>query len=69
MSSEPYQFKALPELGWAVLIGLVVVLGEALLTFDESVFSDPRAWGVALITGAARSVGASVLNTLRKGSA
>lgn len=64
-----YEIKPLPELGWAVLIGLVVVLGEALLTFDESVFSDPRAWGVALLSGAARSVGASILNTLRRSSA
>lgn len=61
-----YDFKMLPELGWAVVTGLAVVLGEALITFDESVFTDPRAYGVALMGSAARAVGASVLNTLRR---
>lgn len=64
-----YEIKLGAELGWAVGTALVVVLAEALLTFDaESVMSDPRAWGVALVTSAFRSAGAVVLNSLRKGS-
>ena len=65
---DGYTFKLLPEMGWAVLTGLIIVVAEALLTFDETVFTAPRAWGVALLAAASRSVGASVLNAIRKGA-
>lgn len=61
-----YTFKLGPELAWAVGTALVVVLAEAAITFDaEAVLSEPRAWGVALVTSAFRSAGAVLLNQLR----
>ena len=63
-----YTYKMLPELGWAVLIGIVVVVAEALLVFDETVFTEWESWAVALAAAVARSVGASLLNVFRPGS-
>lgn len=62
-----YDFKFAQELGWAVLIGVVVVVAQALLTFDESVLKDWEPWAVGLLGAAARSVGASLLNAFRPG--
>lgn len=69
MTTEPlYNFRILPELGWAVLTGVLIALAEAAVAFDESVFAgDPTAWTVALVGTLVRAVGGALLAALTRG--
>ncbi len=69
MTSTPfYNFRILPELGWAVLTGVVIALAEAAVAFDESVFAgDPAAWVVALAGTLVRAVGGALLAAITRG--
>jgi len=64
-----YNFRIVPELGWAVLTGLLIALAEAAMSFDESVFAgDPGAWVAALIGTAVRAVGGAAITVVTKGA-
>ena len=64
-----YNFRILPELGWAVLTGLLIALAEAAMNFDESVFAgDPAAFMVALIGTAVRAIGGAAITVITKGA-
>lgn len=67
MSEGGYQFKLGPEVLWAVGTALVVVLAEALVTFDaQEVLTDPKTWAVGLVTSTFRSIGAALINGMRR---
>jgi len=59
-----YEIKLLQELGWSVLIAVVVFLLTALTGIEE--VTDFRVWLVSLVTGAIRVAAAAALNELRK---
>lgn len=68
-STPAYNFRILPELGWAVLTGALIALAEAAMEFDESVFAgDPGAWVAAIIGTLVRAVGGAVLTAITKGA-
>lgn len=61
-----YNFKLLPELAWALFVGLLVAVGVELVAFDPGVaLADPAAWVIVLLGSAARAVGAALLAVLR----
>lgn len=67
-SRPAYNFRILPELGFAIFVAVMIALAEALIAFDDSVFADPLAW-VALLVGAfARAIGGALLTVLTKGA-
>lgn len=64
-----YNFRIAPELGWALVTGVIIALLEAALEFDESVFvGDPVAWAVALAGTVVRAIGGAGLTVLTKGT-
>lgn len=64
-----YNFKLIPELLWAVGIGVTIALAEAAFGFDESVFAgDPDAFWRMLIGSAVRAMGGAGLTVLTKGA-
>lgn len=65
MPMPKYDFKVLPEIGWAIFVGILVALGTELATFNATVLDDPTPWIAALIGGMARAVGAAILSVLR----
>lgn len=68
-SSPGYNFRILPELGWAVLTGAIIALAEAAMDFDESVFAgDPVAWTVAIVGTLVRAIGGAALTAITKGA-
>ena len=65
-----YDFKALPELGWAALIGAGIFVVEMLTKFDlEAVMTDPWTWVIALVGGSVRAGAAALLIAIRKRTA
>jgi hypothetical protein len=63
-----YNWRIWPEIGWAVLTAVMIVLAEAALAFDESVFAgDPVAWVTALVGAGVRAIGGAVLAVLTRG--
>lgn len=63
-----YDFKILPEIAWAIFVGLLVAFGTELATFNADVLDDPRLWIASLVGGMARAVGAAILSVLRPSS-
>ena len=69
MNQPAYNYRILPELGWAVATGVGIALAEAAFAFDESVFAgDPSAWVTALAGTLIRAVGAAALTALTRGA-
>ena len=69
MSRPAYNFRIVPEIIWAIVTALVIVVGEALLAFDEGKFmADPGAWFVVLGGALARAAGGALLTALTKGA-
>ena len=60
-----YNFKWLPELGWAVAFAVATYAAQVLADFDPEVARDWQTYAVAIGAGAVRVVGATVLNQLR----
>jgi len=53
-----YDFKRLPEVGWAMLAGAVYFGLQLLSEFDpEAVIADPKVWLIAAGGGLARAMG------------
>ncbi len=52
-----YNFKRLPELGWAIFVAAGIELGQVLIKTDIALVDNWEAWGVAL--GTAVMVGAA----------
>ena len=61
-----YRFKALPELGWAVLIAVSLVVLPALVTLDPSAVTDWRVWLVALGGASVRAAAGAALDWFRR---
>ena len=68
MNQPAYNFRILPELGFAIFVAICVAAAEALIAFDVSVFADPLAWAGILVAAIARGVGGAVLTVLTKGA-
>ena len=56
-----YDFKVLPEVGWAVLVAVVVFAAQVLIEFDPEVIDDWETWAKALGAGAVRAAAGAVL--------
>ena len=63
-----YDFKKLQEIGWFVLVTIVVQLATMLINFDPGAITDWKAWSVALVAGLVRAIAGSVLAVLTKPS-
>ena len=59
-----YVWKA-EEIGWAMAIAGIVFAFELLSRLDESVLSDPKAYGVAALAGLVRAVFGAGLARMR----
>lgn len=70
MQSQPaYNFRILPELGFAVFVALIIAVAELLLGAETTIASgDWEAW-VRLAAGAlARAAGGAMLTVMTKGA-
>ena len=64
-----YNFRIIPEIGFAVFVAVVQVLAELLLGLDDSVFEgDLAALGRLAATSLARAVGGAILTVLTRGA-
>jgi hypothetical protein len=64
-----YNFRILPEIGFAVFIAVLIAGAELLLGFDESIFDgDREAWIRFAIGTLARAVGGGIMTALTKGA-
>lgn len=61
-----YDYKVFEELGWGILIALVLTVGQALATVEDTMFSDPWPWVISLAGASARSVGVVIVNWVRQ---
>jgi hypothetical protein len=50
-----YDFKRWPELGWAVLVGIVVAVTPIVVETDVGMVGNWQVWAVALAAAAARA--------------
>jgi len=55
-----YDFKQLPELGWAALIAVIVAVGQVLLETDIDTVTDWETLIAMLSAASARSVGVGI---------
>jgi hypothetical protein len=62
-----YDFKMLPELGWAVFIAVVVQVGFALLDITET--TDLRGWAMTLAAASARAAGGAIVTFITRSRA
>lgn len=61
-----YRFKPLPELGWAVLTAVLLVLLPALVALDPEKITDWRTWAVALGGAVLRAAAGAALDYVRR---
>jgi hypothetical protein len=68
MKLPRYEFKALEELAWFVLVAVMTVLFQTLAEFDPSRIEDWRTWFVALGAAMVRAgAGAALAWLTRRG--
>lgn len=60
-----YRFKILPEIAWAIFVGISVAIGTELVTVDTTTLDDPSTLIASIVAGAARAVGGALLAVLR----
>lgn len=59
-----YNFKLWQELGWGILVAILVTLAQALLEFDASAIKDWQVWALGLFSGCIRAVAAILVSSL-----
>lgn len=59
-----YNFKFWQEIGWGILVAVLVALAQALIHFDASAVTDWQVWTLALISGCVRAVAAVLIAKL-----
>jgi hypothetical protein len=59
-----YTFKAWQEIGWAVLIAVVIQAAQIIVTSDLETVTDWRAWIISLLAACLRAAVAIVLTKL-----
>lgn len=61
-----YEFKTVPELGWAVLVAVVAVAAQLVNTADpQAVLTDPRTFLVALGAAMVRAALGALLDAMK----
>jgi len=63
-----YRFKVLPEVGWAVFVGVAVAIGTELITVNVDTLDRPETLIASIVAGSARAIGGALLATLRPSS-
>jgi hypothetical protein len=66
MKLPEYEFKALAELGWFVLVAAMTVLFQVLAEFDPSTIEDWRTWFIALGAAMVRAAAGAALAWLAR---
>ena len=61
-----YEFKALEELFWFVVVAVATVVLQALVEFDPAKIDDWRAWAIGLGAAAVRAAAGAALAWLGK---
>lgn len=62
-----YNFKALPELLFALFVALITWVFQLLLDFNPDTVTDWKTWAIAAAGGLARAIGAAGIAWLGKG--
>lgn len=60
-----YDFKVLPELGWALGLAAVLFLFQLFVTFEPEAIEDWETWATAAAGGMARAVAAAGLSFVK----
>ena len=64
---DSYNFKALPEVIWAVVVAVVVAAAEVLAGMPvDQVFTDPQSVAAMVGAAVARAAGAAIQNGIAK---
>ncbi len=63
-----YDFRAIPEILWAVFIAMVVYIAQTLVFFNPSEILDWRTWAISLLAGCIRAAASVVIAILTKPS-
>jgi hypothetical protein len=66
MKLPEYEFKALAELAWFVLVAAMTVLFQVLAEFEPSTIEDWRTWFIAVGAAMIRASGGAALAWLAK---
>jgi len=61
-----YDFKVLPELGFAAAVAVLTALLQILVDFDASVIGDWETWAISAGSAAARAAAVAMLAVLGK---
>ena len=62
-NKNKYNFKVWQELGWGIVVALIVSIAQVFLEFDAAAVTDWNLWLLALVSGCARSVAVIVVKT------
>ena len=61
-----YDFKVLPELGWALAIGAAIALFEIFVVFEPEAITDWETWGISGVGAVLRSAAIAGLAVVRR---
>lgn len=59
-----YTFKFWQEIGWGILVALLVTFAQALLEFDATKITDWQVWALGIFSGCIRAVAAVIVSSL-----
>lgn len=60
-----YDFKIIPEIGWAVAYAVAIAGATILVDFEPEAITNWQTWGIGVAGALTRAVGAAVLTVLR----
>ncbi len=60
-----YDFKMIPEIGWAIAISVAIAGATILVDLEPETITNWQTWGVGAAGALVRAVGAAVLTVLR----
>lgn len=62
-NDQKYNFKFWQELGWGILVAIIVTLAQAFIQFDASAVVNWQVWALSIISGCARAIAVIVVKT------
>lgn len=64
MKGLTYNFKFWQELGWGILVAILMTIAQATIQFDATVITDWQVWAISIVSGCVRAVAAIVVAKL-----